>query len=301
MKTKTTIITTLLAWTVALPMQAHESKHKLEYPGFRPPTEQADVFIQNVESSKIAVFPSIVRVVNPAEDKVSQWHSKVALGRIVEFLGENGLGTAEITDTEFKIGEAPKGGQFAVFNQTIETTGGQIDSYTGDANYILVLDIIRVRTRAWGIQCYILDRKGENVFSFLLNSHHKPFVDAAIQMKDDSKESSRMLVAEFTELALESLHQQVHMEQDIAAYKPDPAIAGKYSGKEDPATNYLILKADGSFEVADDGRNGEGTYAIVGGSTLVLIKDGQRHPVGRFENGKLITNEGEILTRSDDR
>lgn len=299
---KTTYISLVIILAV-MPavVQAHESKNKLEYPGFRPPTEQAATFVQQVDSSKIAVFPSIVRVVNPAEDKVVQGHSKVALDRIGEFLGENKLGTAEIVDTEFTIGEAPKGGQFAVFNQTLETIAGQLDGYKGDADYILVLDIIRVRKKAWGIQCYILDRTGQNVFSFLLNSHHKPFVDAAIQMKDDSKESEEKLVVECTELALKSLHQQVHMERDIAVYKPDPAIAGKYIGKEDPATNYLILKPDGSVEIMDDGHHMEGTFAVVGGNSLVLIKDGQRLPVGRFENGKLITNEGQTLTKSGDR
>ena len=200
--------------------------------------------------------------------------------------------------TKFKIGEASKGGQFAVFTQTIETIAGQLGGYQGNADYILVLDIIRVRTKAWGIQCYILDRKGENVFSFLLNSHHKPFVDAAIQMKDNSKESSRTLVAECTELALESLHQQVHMERDIAVYKPDPSIAGKYIGEEDPASNYLILNLDGTCELADDGQHGKGTYAVVGGNTLVIIKDGQRLPVGWFEDGKLITNDGRTATKT---
>lgn len=301
MKTKTAIITVLIAGTVAMPALAHESKHKLEYPGFRPPTEQADAFIQNVGSSKIAVFPSIVRRVNPKENKVAQWRSKVALDRIVEFLGENELGTAEIVNTRIKIDEASKGGQFAVFNQTIETIGKQLGRYQGDADYILVLDIIRVRTKAWGLQCYILDRKGRNVFSFLLNSHHKPFIDAAIEMEDSSKASAGKLVADCTELLLEMLHRQVHMERDIAAFKPDPSIAGKYIGKEDPASNYLILKADGSFEFADDGRNGEGTYAVVGGGSLILIKDGQRLPVGWFEDGKLTTNEGEVLTKTEYR
>jgi len=301
LRIKQIAIVAVIATVTILPLQAHESKHKLEYPGYRPPTEQAAIFVQQVASSKIAVFPSIVRAVNPAENKVSQWHSKVALDRIVEFLGENHLGTAEIAKIELKMDEASKGGQFAVFNQTIETIAGQLDGYTGDADYILVFDIIRVRMRAWGIQCYILDRKGENVFSFLLNSHHKPFVDAAIKMEDGSKESGKKLVTECTELALESLHQQVHMERDIAAYKPDPAIAGKYIGKENPATNHIILKSDGSFEVADEGHHAEGTYAVVGGNALILIMDGQRLPAGRFENGKLITSEGETLNKTGAR
>ena len=72
MKTKNTIIAILLALAAAMSVQAHESKHKLEYPGFRPTTEQATTFAQNVASSKIAVFPSIVRTVKPKEGKVVQ-------------------------------------------------------------------------------------------------------------------------------------------------------------------------------------------------------------------------------------
>jgi hypothetical protein len=69
MKTKNTIIATLLVLAAAMPAQAHESKHKLEYPGFRPMTEQATTFAQNVVSSKIAVFPSIVRRVSRCLDR----------------------------------------------------------------------------------------------------------------------------------------------------------------------------------------------------------------------------------------
>lgn len=292
-------MSTLLAVTVAMSTQAHESKHKLEAPGFRPPTEQADAFIQNVESSKIAVFPSIVRAVNPADEKVSQWHSKVALERIVEFLGENGLGTAEIVDTKFKIGEAPKGGQFALFNQTIENIGKQLGSYTGDADYIMVLDIIRVRTKAWGLQCYILDREGNNAFSFLLNSHHKPFVDAAIEMQAGSKESGKKLVADCTELLLEMLHQQVQTERDIAAYKPDPSIVGKYIGKEDPANNYVVLRMDGSFEGRNHGTPAAGTFTVVEGSTLILVMPEGNIPVGRFESGRLVTIDDSTWSKSE--
>ena len=76
MKTgRTAIIITLLAWDVALPLQAHESDKKADVPGFRPPTEYSRAFAQQVESSKIAVFPSIVRTVHPAENRVEQEYS----------------------------------------------------------------------------------------------------------------------------------------------------------------------------------------------------------------------------------
>ena len=114
-------MTALLAWMAAMPVQAHESDQKLEVPGYRPPTEQTAAYIQNVESSKIAVFPSIVRAVNPKENKVDQEQSTVALEHIVKFLGENELGSAEIVDIRFEVGEAPQKGQFALFNHTIET------------------------------------------------------------------------------------------------------------------------------------------------------------------------------------
>lgn len=294
------ITTVTLAWIAMAPIGAHESEHKITVPGFRPPTEAASAFVQHAGSSTIAVFPSIIRTVKPAEDQIVQEHSSVALDGVVEFLKENSLGNGVKTDFELEIGEASKGGQFAVFNETIQVIGRQLERYEGDADYVLVLDIIRVNTRAWGIQSYLLNRSGENVFSFLLNSHHQALVDADIHIEDESAENQEKFITECIELALESLKAQVEMERDIAAYKLDPAHVGRYvDEEEDPAENYIELKSDGSFSIKDDGQAMEGRYAVVKGNRLVLILPEQGLlPVGRLENGQLHTSDGRTAKKT---
>lgn len=300
MKTGTTITVIMLAWASSMPLQAHESEHKLDVPGFRPLTESAAEFVQSAEASKVAVFPSIVRVVKPSEDKVEQGHSKDALNRVVEYLEVNKLGTAEISDIEFEIGEAPRKGQFALFNHTIESIGKQLDGYKGDADYFLVLDIIRVQQKAWGIQCYVLDHSGRNVFSFLLNSHHKSFVDAGIRMQDDTEESRKKIVTDCTELALESLGKQVELAREIAAYKPDPQHTGKYIRQNNP-DDHVEFRTDGSFVGMKDGNTITGTYAVVHGNACVLTFPGEvQMPVGELKNGAIHDYDGEVWLSRDD-
>jgi hypothetical protein len=64
----------------------------------------------------------------------------------------------------------------------------------------------------WGIHCYILDREGANAFSFLLNSHHKMFVDAALKTQDGQEK----LVAEAVRTALNALKRQVESARDAS-------------------------------------------------------------------------------------
>ena len=293
MKTTTAMIIALLAWGIALPLQAHESDKKADVPGFRPPTEYSKAFAQQVESSKIAVFPSIVRTVNPAEGKVTQEYSCASRDIVIEFLGENGLGTAHAESIEFDMSEeAKERGQFALFNHSIRTIGKQLDTYEGDADYILVLDIICIKNSVWGIQCYVLDRKGGNVFSFLLNSHHKALVDAGLKAADASPESKERLIAESTKLAMAALKENVEQERKIAAYKPDPRHVGRYVNQE-VATDYIEFKPDGSFVGNKSERPLEGTYAVLPDNAVIITIQGMGNaPIGRMDGDRMLDPDG---------
>lgn len=300
MKTGTTIIITLLAAMATLPLQAHESDKKAGGPGFRPPTQQSVVFAQQVGSAKIAVFPSIVRTVKPEEGKVTVEYSSASRDIAIKLMEEHGLGTAHAETTEFDMSEeAENRGQFALFNHSIEMIGKQLDAYEGDADYILVPDIIRVKDFVWGIQCYILDREGENVFSFLLNSHHQALVDAGLKLEDESEESIARIVAESTKLAMTALHDNVELEKDIAAYKPDPRHVGKYV-RQNSESDYVELKPDGSF-VGEKNENAfNGTYAVLPDNTVFLSFPDMGHaPVGEMQENGIVDPDGEIWTKAE--
>ena len=112
--------------------------------------------------------------------------------------------------------------QWGMFQGGMKVIGEQLTSYEGEADYILVTEYLLPKkgpdgAAVFGIHCYILDRTGENAFSFLLNSHHKPFVDAKLSREDASTESMAWIIKESTRVALDSLHDQVALARTAAS------------------------------------------------------------------------------------
>ena len=61
----------------------------------------------------------------------------------------------------------------------------------------------------FGVHVYILDRNGENAFSFLLNSHHRVFVEADLTVKDSSEAARTRVIEKATQLGLAALKAQI--------------------------------------------------------------------------------------------
>lgn len=210
--TTTWAAVTLTALLCAGAGLADESKEKLAVPGFRPESKLADEFVQAAPNATIAVFPAIVRTVEGTS------YDPAAAERIATYIRKNALGAGETADLEFEPGEA-EGIQYRLFKKSMKGIGKQRDNYAGDADYLLVTEYLLSATRsggmaAGGIQCYILDRSGENAFSFLLNSHHKAFVEAGLRRSDASAESKAWLVDKCTGVAQEALKGQVAAAND---------------------------------------------------------------------------------------
>ena len=66
----------------------------------------------------------------------------------------------------------------------------------------------------FGIHCIILDNRGENAFSFLLNSHHQMFVDAKLTADDLSDESRTALIRKATDVGMQALAGQLQHAAD---------------------------------------------------------------------------------------
>ena len=100
---------TLLAGQVILPAGAHESEIKIAFPGYRPLTGKEAGFIETVAASKIALFPSIIRVVQPAEGRVTLGDKRPLPGGWIEFqlAGDAAAPTAKAKiqpDGRFRLG-----------------------------------------------------------------------------------------------------------------------------------------------------------------------------------------------------
>ena len=97
----------------------------------------------------------------------------------------------------------------------MDALGKEVAKVKVEADYALVVELLIYpdqNSAVWGIHCYVLDREGTNAFSFLLNSHHKMFVDAALKTQDRSAKGQEKLVARAVRTALKALKQQIEEE-----------------------------------------------------------------------------------------
>jgi hypothetical protein len=199
----------LLALLVWGPAPADETEKKLGSPGFRPSSARADAFVKAVGSAPIAVFPTVVRNIGrgTSYDRASQ-------KEIVRLLKDNGLGGGEAVEREIDPGKLEGKSQWEVFQAAMETLGKEVAKAKVQSDYALVVEILIPPTPSkgvaiWGIHCYVLDREGANAFSFLLNSHHQMFMDAALKTQDGSAKGQGELVARAVRTALKALTRQV--------------------------------------------------------------------------------------------
>ncbi|MBT8091181.1 MAG: tetratricopeptide repeat protein [Gammaproteobacteria bacterium] len=107
-------------------------------------------------------------------------------------------------------------------------------SHAFEAEYLLVMEFLfPVNDQTiFGIQCYVLDKAGENAFSFLLNSHHQLFVDADLIAKGTSEAARAKLMAKATQAGVTALKQQIERARKVQS----DAMQSRYMEKEQPCT-----------------------------------------------------------------
>jgi hypothetical protein len=137
------------------------------------------------------------------------------------------------------------------------------------------------------VHLVLCDKSGVWLHLNIANSHH-----------GDYRKLKPKTVEDCAELAFGRLVERINEQKKkeelaaaIAAYKPDPRHFGKYIDKN----GYVELKPDGSFLLNTEGREMQGSYAVVEGNTLVLTFPGRgSRRFGRFEGNKLIHNDGDV-------
>lgn len=177
--------------------------------GFRPQSDLADTFLDQLDSSRIAVLPAVIRT------KTTTTTSEAPQKAAVEFLKAHKLGIPEIRKLELNLGDLNENshGQFQWF-QNDEARLGEIVKAQSGADYYLTLEFLVPKRPSgdiavFGIHIYVLDANGSNAFSFLLNSHHKMLVDADLTSVDSSEQGYEALVLKATPVALDALLEQV--------------------------------------------------------------------------------------------
>jgi hypothetical protein len=208
MKAPVFSVTVLAAMALCLPLKGHETAEKSPDPGFRPECEKASTFIADVKTATVQVHPSIVRT------PTNTTFSTKSQQQVVAFLNAEKITKAVPDKMEFDVGEIKGRGQFDWFQNDMETIGREVKSLEAEADYILVMEVLFPpergnRQSVFGIHCMILDTEGQNVFSFLLNSHHRMFADAQMQGEGDAGPVRDALVEQATAVILSALVQQI--------------------------------------------------------------------------------------------
>ena len=174
-------------------------------PGFRPESKHSAEFLESVKSAKVTVYPSIIRVA----DDIS--YSEESQEQIVATLIEKRVTAAVAKADTFDLGKLTGVTQWDIFQNDQQAIAKQLKGLDSYADYRLIMEVVFFprRPSVFGIHCYVFDRQGENVFSFLLNSHHKLFVDANLSAQDLSGTSRAEMVEKATEVGIIALMQQI--------------------------------------------------------------------------------------------
>ena len=197
----------LLVWG---PATADETEQKVASPGFRPSCDQAEAFVRAAGLAPTAVFPTVVRTIG-GETRYDRASQK----EIVQLLKDHSLGSGEAKEKTLESGDLEGlNSQMKAFQVGMDALGKEVAKVKVEADYALVVELLIYpdQSAVWGIHCYVLDREGTNAFSFLLNSHHKMFVDAALKTQDRSAKGQEKLVARAVRTALKALKQQIEEE-----------------------------------------------------------------------------------------
>jgi len=173
---------------------------------YRPTSEHAALFLNALKMAKVAVYPSIIRTVE------GTFYSEVSQQQIVSLLNEKHLTTAVANSGAIDPGPLKQPPQWDIFVNDMHSIAESLKSKESDTDYSLVMEFLFSpgNHSIWGIHCYIFDQQGDNAFSFLLNSHHKLFIDAKLSASDASDASRAQLIEKATNVGVQAFIQQLN-------------------------------------------------------------------------------------------
>lgn len=189
MKKRLAKMTTMSVMVSILFVMTHGTTHARQTtrsPGFRPSPSQVGLdqaFVNVLKESSITVYPSVFRSnmfpnsFEPGPQRsLADCFRRITTKRV------------EVSDAPINLMDANSNGpgQKGVFDTGLAQTSEYVNANHPTTDYICVAEYLHTATRAGGqaiggIQCYILNAQGENVFSFLLNSHHALFNEAKLR------------------------------------------------------------------------------------------------------------------------
>lgn len=148
-------------------------------PGFRDESGLSQTFINSYKESKFIIYPTITRAID-----TTTW-SKILSKEFAEKLKRDENLNISLNKNSLNPGELMGRGQFEFFKNDMERLGNEVKMKKEQTDYYIIPEILFEPKRnetlfVFGIHVFILNKEGENVFSFLLNSHHELFIEAKL-------------------------------------------------------------------------------------------------------------------------
>lgn len=189
---------------------AHEVEQKSPGPGFRPESEHSAAFLDALDSATVAVYPTLVR---RATRTASSFASQE---QIVAFLNEQEVVAAVAAPNRVDLGRLSGSSQWDLFQNDMQRIADALRGWRSGARYHLFMEFLFPVNdqNIFGIQCYIFDEQGRNAFSFLLNSHHRLFVDAGLAAENTSEAARNRLMKKATLVGLTALKEQIEQARE---------------------------------------------------------------------------------------
>ncbi len=151
----------------------------ISMPGFRLESGLNQVFVNSYKESKFIIYPTITREI----DTIT-WSAALSKEFAQNLKREDNL-TIQLSENALDPGELMGKNQYQFFMYDMVRLGNEIKIKKKTTDYNIIPEILFEPERqgtlfVFGIHVFILDKEGENAFSFLLNSHHELFVEAKL-------------------------------------------------------------------------------------------------------------------------
>ena len=148
-------------------------------PGFLVESDLNQVFINSYKESKFIIYPTITRAID-----TTNW-SELLSETFAQKLKRDENLDISLSKNLLNPGELIGAGQFEFFKNDMERLANEVRLKKEESDYFIIPEILFAPKSnetlfVFGIHIFILNKDGENVFSFLLNSHHELFLDAKL-------------------------------------------------------------------------------------------------------------------------
>ncbi len=175
----------------------------IEHPAFRPESTLDQAFLDSYKEATIIMYPTITRTTD-----TTTWSRSLSKGLAQNLRSLENVDIS-LNETMLDPGELKGEAQFQFFQNDMARLANEIKENEEEADYYMIPEILfgpegEGTLFVFGIHLFILDKEGENAFSFLLNSHHELFIKAKLYAYNPDEDDVAALKQRSLEVAAQA-------------------------------------------------------------------------------------------------